>query len=166
VLGAYIVIGNVAAATDHKEDRLFKLASRRVVCEQPRANHANGLHVAIPDIIHSLNSATGEASGHDLGCIDIGIVSSTSGLGNPVDSGGHSVLIGRAAASRRALSDGEEAMAGDVLKQGGVGCALVAAAAVAPHQDWQLFGPGILRIEDCVAGNRSVGFVCGWTEGS
>jgi hypothetical protein len=127
-----------------------------LVRKQSGANHANGVDVLVPDDIHGLSPTTREASSHDLGGINIGIGSSSGVLDNPLDCLVHGTRVGCAATIWRALSNGEEAMAGDLLQKGRVGIANVAAGAVAPDENGKLSGTSLCWVVDRMVPERAV----------
>ena len=131
---------------------------------QSRADYANRLNVDVLEGIFSLNSTAREASTHDLRAIHGSVAAGAGSLSCPVNSSAKSLGVRRASAAGRTLGNSNEAVAGDVLEEGSVGCARCAAATVAPDENGELLrGRGFGGIEYCVTAQGSVGFVCGRT---
>ena len=156
----HVLVRNVAAAAHDEQHRLPPRARGRVVGQQARTDDADGVDAAVPNVVHGLCSTAGEARGHDLARVDVGVVA-LSGVGrNPVDGGLHGLRVGAAAALGPALGDGQEAVAGDLLQEGLVGQALVAAGAVAPDEDGHFGGAGGLGgVVDGVVAEGGLGLV-------
>jgi hypothetical protein len=163
----HICVCNVTTSTEHKQYRLPPVLGRSLVAQQPRANHANGIDTAIPDVVNSLDATTREARGHDLACIDIRIRARSCILCDPVNRCAHGVFVGRSSAIGTTLSNGKEAVAGDVLQKRRVRATVGAACAVTPDEYGHLLGASALgRVVDGMPAQGVVRLVCAGRKGT
>lgn len=131
----------------------------RLVVEQARAEDADGGDARVPDLGVGLDAAAAEASGHDLGGVDVG-VGALAGVGDgPVDRVRHHLGRRRPLLARAARRDGQVAVRRDLLQQLLVAAAVGAARAVAPHQHRQLGVAGLAGHVDCVLLQAALGLV-------
>ena len=161
--GTHVLVRDIAAAAHDEQHGLLPRARGGVVGQQAGADDADGVDAAVPDVVHGLGAAAGEARGHDLARVDVGVVALARVGRHPVDGGLHGLRVGAAAALGPAFGDGQEAVAGDLLQEGLVRQALVAAGAVAPDEDGHFGGAGGLgRVVDGVVAEGGLGLVgCG-----
>jgi hypothetical protein len=159
----HVLVRNIAAAAHDEQHRLLPRARGGVVGQQARADDTDGVDAAVPNVVHGLGSTAGEAGSHDLARVDVGVVALAGVGSHPVDGGLHGLRVGAATALGPAFGDGQEAVAGDLLQEGLVGQALVAAGAVAPDEDRHFGGAGRLgRVVDGVVTEGGLGLVgCG-----
>jgi hypothetical protein len=158
----YISIGDITTTTQHKQHRLPPIPRRSLILQQPRADDADGIDAAVPNVINGLDTTAREARSHDPASIDVRIRSFTGILGNPSDCLIHRLRSGSCSAAIGAtLRDGEEAVARDVLQERRVGTTVGAAGAFTPDQYWQrdIAGRGFGWVVDGVALKRVVGLV-------
>jgi len=138
----YISISNITATAQNEKNRLPEILGRGVILKEPGAYDTNSLDIGVPNVIHCFNPTTRESSCHDLSRVYVGIITGTSGFGDPVDGLTHGPGIRRATTIWSALGDCEKAVTGDVLEQGTVTGALCAAGAVSPDENRELLAAG------------------------
>jgi hypothetical protein len=164
---AHICVCNVTTSTEDKQHRLSPGLGRGLVTQQSRANHANGVDTAVPNIVHSLDPTTRKTRGHDLARIDVRIRARTCVLGDPVDGCFHGIFVGRSSSIGTTLSNGKEAVAGDVLQKRRVRATVSAAGAVAPDKHRHLLRAcAFSRVVDGMPAEGVVRLVCAGCEGA
>ena len=159
-VSTYVLVRNITGATQHEQDWLLPCACSSVVGQKSRADDANGVYTAIPDVVHSLCSTAGEARSHDLARVDIRIRALAGIRRHPIDGRLHGLRVRRATAVWRTFSDGQEAVASHLLEKGLVGPALVTAGTVTPDQHRHLSAAcAVGGVVDGVVGEGTVRLV-------